>query len=365
MKLVFLIPTMGSGGAERVMSILVDYFAIKGYEVHLFIFDKDPSFYKINSNVHCHYIYTERKIGGPIGTLMQLRASFLSARALIKQIKPDCLIGFTTVYNVLTILLAKSEKVPSIISERTNPKVFKVTKITGLLRKWFYRFGDAIVLQTERSISSFKESGIQIPQRKEIIFNPIGGEFSNQCLVRENIILSVGRIDSKKGHDLLLKAWAKSQPYGWKLWIAGEGVNKEMYIKLAQDLQINSQVEFLGNVKDVNALLNRAKIFVLSSRVEGFPNALCEAMLAGCACISFDCPTGPAEIIQDGQNGRLVDAENIDKLAEAIKELTLDDVMQKRMASQAVLLKNDLDKNTIGKKWEHLLKSLIVNKNTQ
>jgi glycosyltransferase involved in cell wall biosynthesis len=141
----------------------------------------------------------------------------------------------------------------------------------------------------------------------------------------------------------------------WKLLIAGGDSEGKELKELAKSLNVLERIEFLGKVKDIWSVYNRCKIFIMPSRSEGFPNALCEAMISGMACISFDFIAGPSDLIIDGQNGLLVKEGDVSLLAQKIDMLIEDEELIKRLGSQAFQLRNKLDENFIGEKVQNFI----------
>ena len=357
---------MNNGGAERVMSILVNNFVLNKYEVHLFIYSKENSFYKINPAVTVHHVYSDRNYFNKLGTFVLQYISLIKVKQLIKNNEIECLVSFTTFVNCTTIILSKLTSIPVVISERNDPLNWKPNFLVSLMRKYLYKHANSIVLQTDRSIDSFKTLKVKLPLSKKVIFNPIDPSFSNEKKQKEKIILSVGRLSFEKGHDLLLKAFARSKFEEWKLHFVGNGVEKAKLMKLSKDLNIDGSIVWHGTQNKISEFLNRSPIYILPSRTEGFPNALCEAMACGCAVISFDCPNGPSEIIKDRENGLLVNAEDIEGLADAINTLIEDVNLRGKLGTEACKIVDKLDQNLIFLEWEaHVLDVLKQTQKTR
>jgi glycosyltransferase involved in cell wall biosynthesis len=142
----------------------------------------------------------------------------------------------------------------------------------------------------------------------------------------------------QKGLDVLLRAWAKASAVvtGWRLAIVGDGPLREELQALARELQISEQVDWLGHVADPVAFLKAAKFFVLTSRFEGSPNALLEAMACGLPSIVTDASPGPLELIGDEEAGLIVPVEDVDATARAIERLAGNQVLRVRLGSAAL-----------------------------
>jgi glycosyltransferase involved in cell wall biosynthesis len=169
----------------------------------------------------------------------------------------------------------------------------------------------------------------------------------------------MGRLDPQKGFDLLLHAFSKvaSDFPGVSLVIMGEGPERANLETLAANLSLQTRATMPGRVGNPWPVLSHCDVFVLSSRFEGFPNALLEAMALGSAVISFNCPSGPAEMIRDGVNGLLVEPENPDALATAMAQLLNDDVLRNRLAEAAGSDRERYSISRITDQWENLCRT--------
>ncbi len=355
----FAISSMRNGGAERVMSILVNYFSEK-YDVHLFIYSEVQSFYSLDNNVKIHYLFNEN-ITSQYDLIKKHFKAFFLFQKICKTYDIKCLISFTTFVNCVSIIVGKGLKIPVLISERYEPLYYNPGRLNRFFRKYLYKHASEIILQTAHVEKSFTKLGVKLPLGKSIIFNPIDINFKrNNEIIKEKVILSIGRLSDEKGHHLLLQSFADLKLKDWKLEIIGDGVNKEKLINLATKLGISESVIFLGKKKEVIHYLNRCSIFVLPSLTEGFPNVLCEAMATGCAVVSFDCPNGPNELINHNNNGLLVEKGNIEKLSKAIINLVNNEDKRVEFGLKASEIHMILNKSLICQEWEKIIKNRIV-----
>lgn len=178
-----------------------------------------------------------------------------------------------------------------------------------------------------------------------------------QDSVRRHEVLAVGRLVPQKGFDLLLESWsiaAKRLPC-WSLCVVGDGQMRDELGRLANTLGIERQVTFAPSSNDPFSLYSECGIFVLSSRFEGLPFVLIEAMMCGAACISFDCPNGPSELIQNGINGFLVPAGRVDALAEAIVKLGEDSRLRENLGNAARSISESFSEESIVASWRKVL----------
>ncbi|MFP3860550.1 MAG: glycosyltransferase, partial [Bacteroidales bacterium] len=216
---------------------------------------------------------------------------------------------------------------------------------------------DKVVLQTHR-VSSFFSF---LPKSKiEIIPNPLNNMTPSEKVSKEKLILAVGRLEYAKGFDLLIEAFAKSRAKNnWQLIIAGEGNEREGLERKIAENKLVSKVHLPGIQKDIASLYSRASLFVLSSRYEGYPNALAEAMGSGLPCISFNCDFGPQELIKNNINGILVEPGNVSQLANAIDDLAENPGRRKEIGKNATEVMKTNNIITIAEKWEEVIDGLF------
>ena len=173
-------------------------------------------------------------------------------------------------------------------------------------------------------------------------------------------VLAAGRLHPQKGFDMLIAAFAQVAPElgDWHLRLCGRGRLRGALQRQVDDAALGGAVTLAGPARNLDEELARASIFVLSSRFEGFPLVLLEAMHAGLAVVSFDCPTGPRDIIDDRRNGLLVPAEDVDGMAAAIRELMRDEELRRRCGAAAAETARAYTMDAIGPRWDQLLEEL-------
>jgi GalNAc-alpha-(1->4)-GalNAc-alpha-(1->3)-diNAcBac-PP-undecaprenol alpha-1,4-N-acetyl-D-galactosaminyltransferase len=319
-RISFVITSLSSGGAERVVSAMANYWSRRGKEIKIAVFSFDPPFYELDPAVSVSMLGPRRKTRDFLGIVKTSIACFLGLRRFLAREEPDIVVSFLAVSSGLAALaMGKKASTRLIAAERTNPEMDPLHPAWLLLRARAYRRAALVVAQTERAADYCRSMGARAVT---VVANPLKPGI--QAAVpgrRSRIVLSVGRMTREKGHDLLLEAFSRVRRNGWRLVLVGDGSERLKLERLASDLGIRDKTDFIGVSKDVDEYYRSAGIFVLPSRYEGFPNALCEAMAFGTACISFDCPNGPAEIIRTGHDGIIVPPGDIAGLADAIERL--------------------------------------------
>jgi glycosyltransferase involved in cell wall biosynthesis len=178
--------------------------------------------------------------------------------------------------------------------------------------------------------------------------------------VRRKEILSMGRYSDEKGFDLLLEAWslAACRLPDWSLCIVGEGKLHNQLMRQASKLGIEQSVTFAPFSNDPFTLFSECGIFVLSSRFEGLGLVLIEAMTCGAACISFDCPNGPREIIRNGIDGLLVPAERVQALADGLVRLGVDPELREKLGEAAQSVSTFYSEERVTASWHEVFYGL-------
>jgi glycosyltransferase involved in cell wall biosynthesis len=275
-------------------------------------------------------------------------------RRLLDDLQPDAVLSFLTRSNVPTILAGFGRNVRIVVSERVQP-AWETGLPLGwrLLRRLVYGRAAAIVSQTGATANWIRENwGKQaqvIPNALRTL--PPGSDR------REALVLGIGRLVPQKGFDLLLPAFAAlaAKFPDWRLAILGEGPERANLLRLRDELGLAERVEFPGHVQDVEKWMVRAGLVVQPSRFEGFPNAVLESMGMGAAVISADCPAGPAELIEDGVNGRLVPVDDVAALSRVMAELMGEPALRERLGNEATKVRERFHQESIMAQWEALL----------
>ena len=362
-RLTFVIHQISAGGAERVLTLLANELCKKGWSVTLLTLDsgREPVFFELHSGVQHWPLSLKREQGG---WWKAVKVHFLRPwvlRKAIRKSRPNAVIAYIDLTNILTLVATIGLKIPVIVTEHSHP-AFKISKFWSLLRQVVYKRSACLVLLTYDVLSFFSFS---IQKNSRIIPNPVlVPDFSEPALQSETnsrTLVAMGRLSEQKGFDLLLKAFAplcKKFP-DWMLDIWGEGMQRKNLESLRDELGLRERVRLPGLTKEHYKIMSRADIFVLSSRFEGFPGVLGEAMACGLPVVSFDCPSGPSEMIQDGVNGLLVPPENIQELSSALERLMTSVELRNSLGEQARIITESYSLNKIVQSWEELIGEVV------
>lgn len=358
MKIDLVISSLNSGGAQRVVAVLANKFVDRGHEVRLLTFSPVEDSYELDPRI-------ERiKYGSKFFIF-----NFTSVKCLLfllkfyfkKNNRPDIISSHATLMGYATIPISILYNIKLTVSEHTNHFRGKKSITNRLLWDFLYRFPDAVVILTKYDLPFFQKRN----KNTIIIHNPSTYKpLEDVHLEREKIILAVGNINRYKikGFDNLLEVSAKVLPKhkDWKLKIVGAGNEGLLVLKeKAQDLNINNQVIFTGFRSDVNVLMQRAEIFVLSSRFEGLPMALLEAMSQKMACVSYDCISGPSEIITHNINGILVKNQDQEDMIFQLNRVIQDETLREHLRKNIDQSLNKFSIDEVIKQWENLFKRMV------
>lgn len=342
-KLIIVLGSMGRGGAERVVSYISDHFAKQGWKVWIVMLLFNKVDYILHENVQIVDLS-----GNTQSRLKRLPSWLKNIRKLVRQVRPDAVLSFAARINIITQIACMGLKVKMVVSERNDPYSDGRSKGVDLLTNWLYPKADAVVFQTKRAQSYFRELNLN---NSCIVPNPV----SVQCKAGEATrgkIVTVGRLTAQKNQRLLIDAFAevkKQYPYA-ELHIYGEGELRADLTSQAEDLDISDSVILHGNVLDVHQQIADGAMFVLSSDYEGLSNALLEAMMMGLPCISTNC-AGSDEYIEDGRNGLLTQVSDRDGLVTAMCRLLENREEAKCCGEEAEKTLERLTKDTIVNEW--------------
>ena len=353
----------GAAGLERVLSIKTNYLIENfGYEIHFITLNQGDSelFYEFNKKIQHHDITAA---GSPLNYII----SYIKGlNNIVKKINPDiisvCDDGLKGFYVPLII-----QKPCPMVYERHVSKNIEITKdktslkakiLTWVKYKLMHfgaRFYDKFVVLTSGNLKEWSLNNLMV------INNPLSfDENVPKSTLNRKIVLAVGRHDYQKGYDRLLEIWERiSKKYpDWQLHIYGKKNTELGFEAMADNLNISNTVSFFDPVKNISAIYQKASIYLMSSRFEGFGMVLTEAMIHGVPAISFNCPYGPSDIIDNGYNGILVANGNIDSFAESLELLIVNNTLRKEMGSRAIHKALTFHPDKIIEEWDNLFKSL-------
>lgn len=356
MRLCLVISALTAGGAERVMSLLANEWAALGHDVHIITTHDGgcPPHYQMDERVRLHSV--DHGFGGLARQLGVIK----SLHHAVDGLQPAVVVSFLNYTNIITLLACRGLATPVIVSERLDPRVIGIGPLWSALRRITYRWAACLVAQTQTAARLYEPLA---PGRTRVIPNPVVVPTCAESIVESwpepdrPTIIMVGRLQPQKGYEVALRAMVtvhETQP-DWRLVVVGEGPLLGELESLRDKLGLREDVLFAGRVSEPVTWLRRARIFLLSSHSEGFPNALCEAMAAGLPCLATDCPSGPAEIINHGVDGLLVPPNNPQAMANSLIDMILDVSLRTRLASAAPGVADRFTMESVRTQWERVI----------
>jgi glycosyltransferase involved in cell wall biosynthesis len=390
-KLAFVIAHLGPGGAQRVAVNAANALAARGFDVHIMVIHHRSDAYRLDPRVVIQSRFgrqaehstfdsdtddtddAERKtvradrpkergegsgllrnyvepylpaplfafclrMLGQIVTTIDLTRRALWLRGRIRVIEPDAVLSFLTQTNILAVLATRGLNTHTVISERNDPRLQRHRPRVEFLRRMVYRWADVVTANSKGALTSLESF---VPKHKlAFLPNPLAVPAkSDAAAFSAPTVITVGRLVEQKGIDVMLAAWAKvveALP-DWRLAVVGDGpLGPELKV-LAAKLKVENNVDWLGHVSDPFPLLRGAKFFVMTSRFEGTPNALLEAMSCGLPAVVSDASPGPCELIgiDESPAGLIVRVEDAGATADAVICLARDETLRRRFALAA------------------------------
>ena len=337
MKVLIVIPSLHRGGAERVVSLLSQEWA-KSHDVKIAVFDVSAPAYVYSGELVDLELPANTSL---LGKCVQALLRVLALARLFVTNKPDKIVSFMESANfpctLAALLTGKRSRLW--VSVRDDPQRFSMVhrKLIPLL----YHLPGKVVAVSEGIAQALRLMGV--PNKKLIsIPNPAPSQapalsttLSTPTCAPERYILGVGRLHQQKGFDRLVETLAYVDDPRLHLVLLGEGKERQALAKLAKALNVAGQVHMLGAVNNLWPWYRHAQCFVLSSRHEGWPNVIMEAMTQGVPVVAFDCKYGPREMIRNNVNGMLIAEGDTHGMAHAIQEIVTKTHLRQRLTAKA------------------------------
>jgi glycosyltransferase involved in cell wall biosynthesis len=358
---------MDAGGAERVAAMLANAWASRGDRVTLMptFSGRGSCFYSLSSDVRL--IFLADLVSSRERTTLNRLSRLRSLRQFIKDDRPSVVVTFLSNVNVAAILASAGLGVPVIACERIDPFVMPTPMTLRLACRLTYPFADALMVQTHAVAAKYAASRSWPLRRLAVIPNPLHPRSFDvkrpAGVPGGKRLLSVGRLHEQKQFHVLIDAFAAlaaSHPE-WSLRIVGEGPLRSVLQERAARVGLGDRVMFVGRTVDIAEELAAADAFALTSKYEGFPNALLEAMAAGLPCITFDCPSGPREITVDGQVALLTPANDLQAFAGELERLMADANLRAELGTRArASVQERFSLSRVLARWDSLFRDVGV-----
>lgn len=362
MRVSLVISSLGAGGAERVACTMANRWVAEGWDVAILTFDDGatPPFYQVDPRVR----YRPLGIAGvsrtwPAALRNNLRRLGVLRRA-IRDSAPDVVLAFMDTTNVLTLLATRGLGVPVVVSEHQDPFRYRIGPVWEWLRRVTYPWADGVAVNSESIRAYFPPS---VRRRAVVLPSPVvlDGWRGEPPATRwpRPLVLAMGRLVPQKGLDVLLEAFARLRGRfpAWTLVVLGEGPLRRDLEQLRDRLGLAECVHFPGTVPDPRAYLAQADLFVLPSRWESFPMALCEALASGLPVVTTEYHSGVHDIVRAGVDALVVPREDPAALAAAMGRLMGDEAERQRLAARAVEIRERHGPERVMPCWGALLEA--------
>jgi glycosyltransferase involved in cell wall biosynthesis len=356
MRLVFLVRDIHfGGGGERVAINLANWFVEKGYQVIVvsLAVERLSNIFSIDKRVQVKYLNIDFSKGFNI--VNKICSVFILRRYFEKCDGQTILLGVGTYPSLLASLLPKHKDIRLIGCQHCSYNALNLGwRIAG--RFFFHRL-DTLVSLTDRDAPSWRTFN----KNTQVIPNAVSFYPEATALLRNKIILSIGRMDYNKGYDLLLDVFEKLTLLNneWILRIIGEGPLKKKIISRVESSSLKDRIEILSPTNSIMEEYLQASVYLMTSRTEGLPMVLLEAKACGLPIISFNCETGPSEIINDSKDGYLIDCFNVDMMLKKVESLCSDQTKRKEFGANG---REDIKRffpESINIKWETLFQNIV------
>ena len=356
-RILMVIPSLEGGGAERVMVNLVNHLNRDLFEPYLYVERFEGKYAReLRSDVKVICAGDRRGFS---------RLFFLAGQ--IRKLRPQIVFVMMLPLATVATRLAHVGAMTVIRETESRPaEQFQQSLLPRLLNRWAFRLAKRYIAPADATkhylVQRYHLSAKQIC----VINNPVNIQEVRDLAgtsgenPRDKLrLIGVGRLTYQKGFDLLIRALSEVQGFAWKLRIVGNGPLEDDLKDQARRCGLEEQIEFMGFQENPYPLMRSSDLLVLSSRWEGLPNVILEAMAVGVAVLATRCPTGPDEIITPGVDGELCEIES-ESLARHIESLAKDRNMLNHLAAGGTRRVADFDLPTIVKKYETYFTGLVA-----
>lgn len=368
---------MQAGGAERVMAQLCNHLARKGHEVTLVTLSptSETSFYEVSSTVRRQPLGRVTE-GTGLARIVRVLAWIAALRRALTALRPDVVISFVDLTNVMALLATTGLKLPVIVSERIDPAAYahRLSRLDRNLRRLIYPRASRIVVQTKRAARFFDRFP---PDKIVTIPNPVPQSNLTAQPDRASAdgrfrIIGVGRLDHQKGFDILIDSFAilAAQFPDWDVVIFGQGPDRAALLNQVEAHGLDERIKLMGVSKDVASESARSHLMAFPSRYEGFPNALSEAMAVGLPAIAFNRVSGVEDLVINHETGLLVDwdqsklASPTSPFADGLRKLMTEAELRTRLGAGGKIRIQQYSPEIIFRQWEELIANAGAIKNS-
>lgn len=343
------------GGTERALIKLSEILLENGNDVVIIsVSGKNQTpYYNIDKKVEILFLGEEKieKLN-KVGKVFYYFNFLKKVKSLVKNEKIECIISGRHAISILLPFIKVKHKIAC-----EHVPYYLIPKISRIARIIAYRFLNKLIVLTETEKNIYERKNF-----KNIIVIPNALTFKGEKIsdLKNNLLLAVGRFEKEKDFHSLLIIFEKivKNNKNWKLKIIGEGSLERELKELTQNLKIEKNVIFEKWTKNIEDEYRESSIYLMTSKFEGLPLVLLEAMSVGVPVIAYDCPTGPREIIKNGNNGYLIKNNDEEEFIEKLQILMYDSNIRNKMGENAKEYSNNYNAESVAKKWRALFSEL-------
>jgi glycosyltransferase involved in cell wall biosynthesis len=366
LRILILIHSLTAGGAERVTAMLANHWVGQGHDVTVAT---------IAQETHDHYAVDPRThrvtlgLGGESrGALQAIKGNLrrlAALRGILRRTNPDVALGMMSTPGALLALAGRGLGIPVVCSERIHPPKLPLGRAWETVRRLAYPRAACVVAQTQASAEWLRSNlkcahVVVIPNAVEYPLPELSPRVEPPQRDGTRWLLSVGRAAPQKDFDRLIRIFAQlaGDFPRWNLAILGDGQLREALLGRVAHLGLSERIVLPGTVGNVGEWYARADLFALTSRFEGFPNVLIEALAHGVPAVSVDCETGPRDVLRNGIDGILVPLDDDQALRQALARLMTDDALRDQYAMRAAEARQRFSIERVSGEWLRLFESL-------
>ncbi|CAM4353885.1 glycosyltransferase family 4 protein [Palleronia rufa] len=360
-RIVLVQSGLGSGGTEKIVAMLAGHFGSRGHEVVVLAIHGSPAngYYTMPERTVVRSMEAEE--GPDAAKRTMRRVSWL--RKTFQDVRPDLIVSFLTKINIQTTAACFGMSIPRIASERNNFKTQPMHWLWRLAMAPTLAMANAVVMLTSGSMNALPEYA---RRRARVIPNPCPPIVRHPPISVPQRLIAVGRLCDQKGFDTLIRAvaLARQNVPDLSLTIYGEGEKRGELEALRDTLELSGAVAMPGRSVNPHDWVGEGGIFALSSRYEGFPNVLSEALAHGFAIATTRCDWGPEDLIEQGRSGLMVPVDDARAMAATLERLWGDEVLRLRLAQEGVNRAELFCQNAVLSRWEDVVRDVLDGRHT-
>lgn len=359
-KVLIYVDSMNpSGGIERVIANLSSQL-VNEFNIVLLVKDDKESFYSLDKKIkYCSLdcplkINYKSRFARGVGFLKNVIKSYRKLKKFLRKESPDRIYTSNIINSIEVLMQGRQYREKLVISEHGS--FYGYNSIYKKLKQYIYPSAYRLSVPTKMDTEIYLKCGypaVYIPH-----LSTFTGD-NKQSMLKNKIVLNIGRLTSDKQQLKLLQIWNKvleqSNRYDWILQIVGEGEEEENLTNFVKENNMNKNIEFVKPTENIGEYFKNASIFALTSRNEGFGMVILEAMSFGVPCISFDCPSGPRDLIS-GENGFLIENNNTDEFVKKFKLLIEDYELRVNLGQKSYEMAQSWDNEHIVREWIDLFR---------